>query len=117
MAGCGFGIYVYLDKHKLIEIIDQEIEVGPSMKGEFLERALTWYIKISNNMVEEVIFLFILLSAVILPQILSFLISGLFGCGRPPIFVSSIAKFALLSLKPYPSASGSPKCCSGEGES
>jgi hypothetical protein len=58
MSGCGFGIYVFLDKRQLIEVKYDEVMVRSSANGEFLEQVLTWFINISNNLMEEVIFLF-----------------------------------------------------------
>jgi hypothetical protein len=100
MVGCGFAIYVYLDKVKLIDLdfSTLELKVGHSVEVGFLAGALGWYLRTSIDLMDEVSFLFILVIAVVLPQILSFLISGLFGCGRSPIFVSSVTRFAFLSL-------------------
>jgi hypothetical protein len=96
---CGFGIYMYLDSINLIAPDNfGGFEVIKSSDTGFLAKWLTWYLEISTDRKGEFVFLLSLLGLVIIPQILSFLFSGAFGCGKPPIFVSIITKFAILSF-------------------
>ena len=105
---CGVGIYFFLDSIGLIEFIGFPVGiivkdsagniVEYSAGTDFMRKVLLWYLHVSKDVNGELTVIFILLSAVIFPQILSFLISGLFGCGMPPILVSRVTKFAILSL-------------------
>jgi hypothetical protein len=80
---CGIGIYYYLD----------------SATGEgLLKTALTRALEMSSDTRNEVILLSTVVGAVVIPQILSFLISGLSGCGTPPILVLRSTQMAILSL-------------------
>src|SRR5215469_8052303 len=94
---CGLGIYLYLDTNKLIEVtpygqlrlVDQTTMLG---------KALAWYLYVSVDLTGELRLLFILMSAVVVPQLLSFLVSGLAGCGISPILVSRVTQFSILSF-------------------
>jgi hypothetical protein len=66
----------------------------PNLLGE----VSLWYIKLSVDAKGELAVIATLIGAVIIPQVLSFLISGLFGCGMPPILVSKVTKYAILIL-------------------
>jgi hypothetical protein len=102
MSYCGFGIYYYLYISGSIVITPyNQIKLVDSFyiaEGGFLEKVLRWYLEVSTNLIDEITFLLILVSVVTLPQILSSLISGLFGCGRPPVLVLSVTKYACLSF-------------------
>jgi hypothetical protein len=66
--------------------------------NEVLAKSLEGYLTISIDIQGELVVLAILLSAVIIPQILSFLVSGILGCGTSPVLVSKVSKFAIISL-------------------
>jgi hypothetical protein len=54
--------------------------------------------KASMDVREELYILATLSALLILPQVLSYLISGIFGCGSPPILVSTISRIVTWSL-------------------
>jgi len=58
----------------------------------------TFFIDTSMDVRGELHILAILGALFILPQILSYLISGLFGCGSPPVLVSTISKVVTWSF-------------------
>jgi hypothetical protein len=89
------SIGIYLDKIYVPGTLFTPITNKPN---GLLSKVLLWYLNFSIDINSEITFISILISAVIVPQILSFLISGLFGCGMPPILVSKITKFAILSI-------------------
>jgi hypothetical protein len=96
-----FGIYCYLNAEGLIDW--QEFDpltatIDQSKNGGTLGSLLRWYIGISTDIKGEIFFLCILIGLVVIPQILSFLMSGLLGCGKPPALVSKVTGFAVLSL-------------------
>jgi hypothetical protein len=110
MTGVGFGIYFYLDASGTIVIEpgkallpSHEIKVVDDslVTGGLLEKALKWFLEISTNAEDEIRFLAIVLGVVILPQILSFFFSGLFGCGRSPVAVFLVTKWVILSLAKF----------------
>ena len=66
--------------------------------GSLITKVLIWYLNTSRDVRGEVAFLSALTGLIVIPQVLSFIASGLFGCARQPIFVSTVVKFAILSL-------------------
>jgi hypothetical protein len=98
---CGIGIYYYLDSNNLIALGNdgQIITLNTTAAANgFFARALQWYLEISADAEGEFTLLSILVGAVVVPQILAFFISGLAGCGTPPLLVVQTTKFATLSL-------------------
>jgi hypothetical protein len=63
-----------------------------------LARIVQWYLDISTDARGELFTVCIIVGAIILPQVLSVLISGLFGCGTPPILVSAVSNAAIFSI-------------------
>ena len=45
----------------------------------------------------DIEFLIVAFFICVVPQILSYMVSGIFGCGTPPVFVSAISRFVALS--------------------
>jgi hypothetical protein len=56
------------------------------------------FINTSMDVREELYILIILSALFILPQVLSYFISGIFGCGSPPILVLTVSRIATRSL-------------------
>jgi hypothetical protein len=56
------------------------------------------FMNTSMDVREELYLLGALSALLILPQIMSYLISGIFGCGSPPILVSTISRIVTWSL-------------------
>lgn len=56
------------------------------------------FMKASMDVREEIYILLTAGALLILPQILSYLISGIFGCGSPPILVSTVSRLVSWSL-------------------
>jgi hypothetical protein len=56
------------------------------------------FMKASMDVREEIYILLTAGALLILPQILSYLISGIFGCGSPPILVSTVSRVVTWSL-------------------
>jgi hypothetical protein len=56
------------------------------------------FIVTSTNAREELYVLLIVSTLLIVPQALGYLLSGIFGCGSPPILVSMVAKMTTWSL-------------------
>jgi hypothetical protein len=63
-----------------------------------VEKSSRTFLTVSKDLDGEVHLIAIILAILVLPQILSFIISGLFGCGVRPILVSRISEVATLSL-------------------
>jgi hypothetical protein len=59
---------------------------------------LRWLIQVMTDAKGELKFVSVLLGLAFIPRILSYLIAGIFGCGRPPVFVETLTSFALLSF-------------------
>jgi hypothetical protein len=90
---------MYLDSmHLIAPDILGRFEVIKSPDAGLLARGLTRYLEISTDREGELTFLLSILGVVVVPQILSLVISGLFGCGTPPVLVSTITKFTFLSF-------------------
>jgi hypothetical protein len=56
------------------------------------------FMNASMDVREELYILMTLAALLILPQILSYLISGIFGCGSQPVLVSTVSRIATWSL-------------------
>jgi hypothetical protein len=96
---CGIGIYHVLYQSDLVHMSPNGIiEVRSAGVRGPLVRALKWYLETSVDIIFEIALLSVLLGAVVVPQIFSFLLSGLFGCGTPPILVSRATQIAFLWL-------------------
>jgi hypothetical protein len=61
-------------------------------------KLLNWSIIIATDFSSELYFLSIGIMLAIVPQLLTFVVSGIFGCGSPPVLVSIITRYAILSL-------------------
>jgi hypothetical protein len=102
-TGFGFAIYYYLNISGSIVISENGIHVveRSSVEGGFfgfLEKLLKWWLQSSINVEEELTILLYVVVAVILPQSLSYVISGIFGCARPPILVAKVTKGAFYAV-------------------
>ncbi|MER9191220.1 hypothetical protein [Mesorhizobium australicum] len=73
-------------------------EITQSNKDSAIAHFLRWYFEISTDFWGEILLIFAISGLVIVPQLLSFLISGLFGCGKIPIFVSKVIRISILTL-------------------
>src|SRR5271165_3401789 len=56
------------------------------------ENIAVFFMNSSTEVREEVYILAAIGSLLIVPQLLSYFVNGLFGCGSPPIFVSAVAR-------------------------
>jgi hypothetical protein len=61
-------------------------------------KQLTSLLHLFGDVEGELYFVTAIIIVGIVPQLLSFIISGLFGCGSPPVLVSTITKLAIISL-------------------
>lgn len=61
-------------------------------------KAITMLVGASMDVREELLLLAALGGLLILPQILSYLMGGIFGCGSPPAFVAMVTNFVMWSL-------------------
>ena len=89
---CYSGLLVYLHDSNLI------LFGNPYSQYTLWEKAVAWIIKVSTDVKGELFFVFAILLLVIVPQCLCFLISGIFGCGSPPILISTTTRVTILSL-------------------
>jgi hypothetical protein len=98
-------IFIYLDRNNYIQGNDFfPWQIDGKKDGGLIANVASWYIRTSSDFPVEVAFLAAITGLIVIPQLLSFLASGLFGCARNPAFVSSIVKFSAISLM---------KCCCG----
>jgi hypothetical protein len=63
-----------------------------------IETALSWYLSISRNVHDEIVFIVSVTLFISIPQILSYLVSGIFGCARPPALLSRVTDLAFVTL-------------------
>jgi hypothetical protein len=96
-----FGLYSYLSAEGSITDYFLDLDLLAAQHSQnrgILARLLSWYIDISVHPKDDILLLFSLLGLVVVPQFLSFVISGLFGCAKPPLIVSKVTWFAVFSL-------------------
>jgi hypothetical protein len=72
---------IYLNSAEYINTHDFDISVITSGNGGIIHKAFNWYVGTSRDIKSEVIFLCFLTGLVVIPQVLSFVFGGLFGCG------------------------------------
>lgn len=86
-----------LRQENLIAIYGMGWSITPSPRSTFLAKLFSQYIQVVN-IKDEFLTVVVLLFLVIVPQILSVLVSGCFGCAREPLWISRSIRFLLLSI-------------------
>jgi hypothetical protein len=107
-AYCGFLIFYFLDANDIIQYDRNAsfpsipkvstLETGRAWSDSVITKAISWYIDITINVEDEVIVFALILGGIVLPQIVGFLIGGLFGCAALPILLSRTSSFAIIML-------------------
>lgn len=64
----------------------------------WLVKIVHLYMETSIDIPTEFLIIVVLLGAVVVPQVLSYLVCGVFGCARQPIWVTKAIKFAILNF-------------------
>ncbi|MBF2715026.1 hypothetical protein [Agrobacterium vitis] len=64
----------------------------------FIEALSQWYISTSGNLWHELINIFLLIGLIIIPQVFSYIISGIFGCAQTPYFIVASTNFAIIFI-------------------
>jgi hypothetical protein len=90
-------IFFYLESLDVLNL-DQFYTLRLPEGAPFWQRALGWYLDVSTDISGEITLLLLLVGVIAIPQVLSFLVSGLFGCGTRPVFIGNSVRFALLCL-------------------
>lgn len=67
----------------------------------WIVNSIKLYIEFSSDAIKEAKLVILIIGLVIVPQILSFVFAGIFGCGRRPILVQSISKFGTLYMAKF----------------
>lgn len=103
-----FFIFAYFDYNGLVEdgffaeLIQGAFLDGPSVQlpetAGTLAQLAHAYLRMSTNFVDELAILVGILSLVVLPQTLCYIVAGLHGCAKRPSLVSTATKFSILSL-------------------
>jgi hypothetical protein len=95
-----FGMYYFFNAAGLLEWHDFDPlpTIPQSKNGSILARFLRWYFDISTNIPGEILFISAIFGLIVVPQFLSFVISGLSGCGKLPSLVSKVTKISVLML-------------------
>ncbi len=96
-------LLVYVNSvYKLGDIFESGpnyVKLDPnSFTDDIFVKTVRTYIDISTDILNEFKFLGFVIGIVVIPQILSFIVGGMFGCGRPPAFVYGVTRFAILSV-------------------
>jgi hypothetical protein len=94
---CASLIFFYLESLDVLNF-DQFYMLRLPEGAPFWQRALRWYFGVSTDISGEITLLLLLVGVIAVPQALSFLVSGLFGCGTRPVLIGKIVRFALLCL-------------------
>jgi len=85
-----------------VSVLFLYIYANKNVQGTLLDGATgqiaVIFMNASMDVREEIYILIVILALFVLPQILSYGISGTFGCGSPPIFVSTISRIVTWSL-------------------
>jgi hypothetical protein len=79
-------------------IYDNSLAIQGTPLGGMPGTIAVMFMKASMDVREEIYILLTVGSLLILPQILSYLISGMFGCGSPPSTVSRIVTWSLIKF-------------------
>jgi hypothetical protein len=76
-------------------VLEPDLDLGEIGKwAAFALRAAT-------NVRDEATLIGVVFAVLVLPQILSFVLSGLFGCGSPPMMVKRITRMSILSITKF----------------
>lgn len=100
------GLYVFIAILYYIDLHVQPLDggyfalerIGELKVDGALNKSLIWYISVSKNLEAEASNIAVLAAVFVLPQICSFILSGIFGCGRAPYFVSAATNVAIMFL-------------------
>jgi hypothetical protein len=57
-----------------------------------------WYVETSRDVYSEVAIIYFFTGVVFVPQALGFLLAGLFGCARQPVYLRIVEKYAMLCI-------------------
>lgn len=77
---------------------DGRLGIRDASAASWISRYVISFITISTEFEKEFYFVLIIFGGVIGPQILSFLISVIFGCGRTPKYIETTTDFSFLSI-------------------
>lgn len=99
-AYLGFMVLFYVDVKHLIDIgkLDYIENNTIANTDDMVVNILKSYVVITSDLGSELKFLSILIGVIVIPQVSTFLVAGIFGCAKPPALVSSVAKFSTMSL-------------------
>jgi hypothetical protein len=90
-------IFFYMESLDLLSF-DQFYMLRLPEGPPFWQRALSWYLDVSTDIWGEIKFILLLVGVITVPQVLSFLCSGVFGCGTRPVLIGKVVRFSLLYL-------------------
>jgi hypothetical protein len=94
-----FLIAFYLHTEKIVDIKTFDFNNLDSLEnGGLFIGVLRWLVHVMTDAKGELMFISVLLGLAFIPQILSYLIAGMFGCGRPPVLVQTLTSLALISF-------------------
>jgi len=80
------------DEHGMMHVING---------SPFWQFALQWFLDISTNIPGEISIIELSLFVIVIPQVLSFITSGIFGCGNRPVLISTSIRYAWLFLAKF----------------
>lgn len=93
-------IYYFFDAEHVIKwyAFEHLPDLEENHKDSTTARLLLWYFHMSTDFLGEITLVVAISGLLIIPQLLSFAISGLFGCGRFPLLIANIIKLSMITL-------------------
>lgn len=99
-ACCTSLTFFYLDNIQLVEV-SRLSAVSIAENGSaapIWQRTVQWFLSVSTDLNEELILVSVILFVIVIPQVISFVLSGIFGCGKPPLIISKALQGSVMSL-------------------
>lgn len=74
------------------------IVFSPQPQDNFITKSAALFIDMSTDLSGELYLIGILVALAVGPQVITYAISGLFGCGTPPIYMATITNWTVMGL-------------------